>query len=330
MKQDVLTVVVTGVGAPGTAGTIHCLRNNFSNRPVHIIGTDVNPVVAGRYLVDEFVQVPHGSDPDYDEETAELRHGTGDACIIQTTAEACAVSEVRKNAANKKWLNDILLGQIRMPERIPLSTAYDADDAVVFRPHIGHGGRGAFIVVPDSAFHGFASAGGYGGPLTVVPKSQAQIYHRYNDGIFGAYIVTEYISGIEYSVDCFRGAKTEVYVPRCSIEKRSGITFRAHVRPHETEMVSMARRAAQILELYGAFGFQFIVSDMDHKPYLIECNPRVQGTMVASYFAGANIPWMCVMEQIDCPPTDSDWSLHPAKFLRYWGGIGVTEKAEHI
>jgi carbamoyl-phosphate synthase large subunit len=55
--MDKLKILVTGSGAPGIAGTIYSLRNNFDNREVEIIGTDCNPDAVGRDLCDKFYQI---------------------------------------------------------------------------------------------------------------------------------------------------------------------------------------------------------------------------------------------------------------------------------
>ncbi|MFA5246150.1 MAG: hypothetical protein WC380_12685, partial [Pedobacter sp.] len=55
--MDKLKILVTGAGAPGIAGTIYSLQNNFDNRPVEIIGTDCNPDAVGKDLCDSFYHI---------------------------------------------------------------------------------------------------------------------------------------------------------------------------------------------------------------------------------------------------------------------------------
>jgi carbamoyl-phosphate synthase large subunit len=71
---------------------------------------------------------------------------------------------------------------------------------------------------------------------------------------------------------------------------------------------------AEKYDLKYAFGFQFI----NYK--IIECNPRVQGTMVASTLAGANIIEAACLEALGLPvpPFSVRWG---ASFTRYWGII---------
>ena len=64
--------------------------------------------------------------------------------------------------------------------------------------------------------------------------------------------------------------------------------------------------------------------DADGKPVLLECNPRVQGTMVMSAMAGANIIAAAVRDCLQLPsePMQIDWNT---RLIRYWGAIGVNE-----
>jgi len=57
---------------------------------------------------------------------------------------------------------------------------------------------------------------------------------------------------------------------------------------------------------------------------LLECNPRVQGTMVMSVMAGANIIAAAVRAALgeEEPEMAVRWDT---KLVRYWGAIGVNE-----
>lgn len=82
---------------------------------------------------------------------------------------------------------------------------------------------------------------------------------------------------------------------------------------------------AKALNLMYCFGFQFKLSE-DGVPKLLESNPRVQGTMVSSVFAGFNLIYYSVMEVIGKPVEISNLHIeNRLKFKRYWGGVGVGE-----
>ena len=56
---------------------------------------------------------------------------------------------------------------------------------------------------------------------------------------------------------------------------------------------------------------------------VLECNPRVQGTMVVSSLAGANIIRMSI-EELVLNKFDHDYNIDwDTKFERFWGGYGI-------
>ncbi|MEM2058349.1 MAG: ATP-grasp domain-containing protein [Thermoproteota archaeon] len=139
-------------------------------------------------------------------------------------------------------------------------------------------------------------------------------------------IVQEFLPGVEYTVDVFRGRNGTIAVPRIREEIRSGITFQTKVdlRP---DLQFYAIKLSEELDLKYAFGFQFKASDHGI-PKLLECNPRVQGTMVTAAFAGSNVIWWAVKEALGegVLPTDPDPEAHGMRFIRYWGGVAVYDE----
>ena len=73
------------------------------------------------------------------------------------------------------------------------------------------------------------------------------------------------------------------------------------------------------------FGFQFKY-DIYGIPKILECNPRVQGTMIFSTFMGANIIYAAVKSCLGefLPEFSLNWDT---KLIRYWGAIGITGHA---
>jgi carbamoyl-phosphate synthase large subunit len=134
-------------------------------------------------------------------------------------------------------------------------------------------------------------------------------------------LVMEYLPGCEYSVDAFIGSQFSVAVPRVRESIRSGITFHSRTELRD-DLVEYTLAAGRELGLRYAFGFQFKLAD-DGTPKVLECNPRIQGTMVASVFSGANVIWFGVRELLQDPVSRLPEPLRASEFLRYWGGVGV-------
>lgn len=88
------------------------------------------------------------------------------------------------------------------------------------------------------------------------------------------------------------------------------------------DLCDYALCAGRKLGLRYAVGFQFKL-DEHYSPKVLECNPRVQGTMVASLFSGVNVIWMGVKELMGEPPAVATMASGNALFYRFWGGVGV-------
>jgi carbamoyl-phosphate synthase large subunit len=130
-------------------------------------------------------------------------------------------------------------------------------------------------------------------------------------------LVTKYFPGKEYSVDVLaQGGHATVCVPRTRDVIRSGITFEGETVNHEST-IETCKFLTWALGLDGAVGFQFR-EDSEGQPMLLECNPRVQGTMVHSTLAGANIINWAVQSALGEKifVHDPEWGV---KIRRYWG-----------
>jgi carbamoyl-phosphate synthase large subunit len=131
----------------------------------------------------------------------------------------------------------------------------------------------------------------------------------------------EYLPGTEYTVDILSDKKrTRVVVPRRRDVIRTGITFEGTVEK-DIEIIDYSTKLTEIMGLEYAYGFQF-KRDEDGIAKILECNPRIQGTMVLSTLAGANIIYGAVKLALGegSPEYDVKWGT---RLLRYWGGVGV-------
>lgn len=346
-------VLITGAGAPGTRGTIYTLRHNPDGTHVEVVGTDVNTEVVGRYLVDRFYRVPPAEGDEYLPSLIEVCRKEGITLVLpQTTREAHVLAKVREDLLRQgirvavsgfqalSIANDKarLLGafaELGLPyPRYRLAQSeqelIDAAEAlgypsspVVVKPPVSSGMRGLRIL----------KEGAWDVRRFLVEKPDGvetslmdliKVLRRGSQ--WPTLVVTEYLPGPEYTVDAFRGKGLFVAVPRVRRAIRSGITFVAEI-DQRSDLKTYSRQAAEAMGLEYAFGFQF---KLDEKgvPRVLECNPRIQGTMVASVFAGYNIPWFTVRELMGLPVRREEvanQAVRGVKFYRYWGGVGVLD-----
>ncbi len=348
-----LRIVVTGAGAPGIRGTLFSLKNNPDAHPVHIIGTDMNPSFVGRHFVHESAVLPAPEDRAYvGELLAVARKADAHVVLPQTTREVLALSRAvecfaaegiavavshapHTEQADSKWnlLKQCEAAGIPAPRAILSTSAREFLDAatalghpdvpiVAKLPH-SNGMRGLRVIVEDAwdvprfirdkpsgteiGLDAFMDMLGKGGPWPEL-------------------LVTEFLPGREYTVDVFRGLEGSAAVVRLRRTIRSGITFEAEVLP-ESPLTVLSCALGDHLALRFAFGFQW-KEDEQGVPRILECNPRAQGTMVASTLAGVNIIWLAVREALGVGPSRAELRAlrpQPISFERFWGGGAVRD-----
>jgi carbamoyl-phosphate synthase large subunit len=347
---NVTKIIVTGGGAPGIAGTIYALTNNPDNMQFQIITTDIYDDVVGKYLANSFYRICPPEDKDYIPmlQSIVLRERAS-VILPQTTRELFVLSENIKKferidctiavsapeklrQANDKFLLLEKAQSIGVPCPVYLITKCEASlvDAlkslgypkrkVVIKPRMSNGMRGLRILSEELwDVERFL----FDKPLGIEINLDAllSILRR---GSWPELVVTEYLPGNEFTTDVFRGKHGTVVVPRLREKIRSGITFDARIDAR-ADLIEYSRRLADSLDLRYCFGFQFKLSN-EGIPKLLESNPRVQGSMVASIFTGFNLIYYAVMEALGKPMKVKDVKLKAGlRFKRYWGGVVIDE-----
>jgi carbamoyl-phosphate synthase large subunit len=342
-----VTFLVTGAGAPGIKGTLHSLKNNFDGRKVRIIGTDVNEEVIGKYLCDGFYRVPRAEDPSFIQAIEEIcRQERVEVILPQVTAE------LSKLAESKSKFEEIGTS-IAISSSRSIELSNNKYNLMKFAEELGLPVAKFFLVNDSSSLRDKAEELGFPEKSVVVkpPVSRGMrglrilddgidlkegFYSKKPDNVnirlcdlekilgqeFPPLLLTEYLPGVEYSIDLLAGGslKEPLIIPRTRDLVRTGITFNGTVERNE-EIIDQCRRLAKELKMEYAFGFQMKLDEKGH-PKLLECNPRIQGTMVLATLAGANIIYGAAKLALgeDLPDFEVRWGT---RLMRYWGGIGV-------
>lgn len=342
--MDSLTVLVTGAGAPGIKGTLYSLKENFDDRSIRTIGTDIKQEVIGQYLCDKFYCISKPSEKDYldqllsiceqecvdvllPQNTVELSVLAENRSVFSNIGTSIAVSNARAiSIANNKYKLMELAEQIGVPTpKYTLVDTFDAlaesadklgwpDKPVVVKPPLSNGMRGVRIINESLDLKKMFYSEK---PTSLFVKMKT--LHEILGSEFPPLLIMEYLPNTEYTIDVLR-AKKYTIVPRKRDLIQSGITFHGTVEYHE-KLIAYVQRLSEATGLDYAFGFQFKMDDQGN-PKLLESNPRVQGTMVLSTFAGANIIYAAVKRALneDIPDFQIKWGT---KILRYWGGMGI-------
>jgi carbamoyl-phosphate synthase large subunit len=305
--MDTIRILLTGVGCPGALTVIDALRHN-GERPVYIIGTDMRAEAAGRWFVDEFYQVPAGTDSHYAQVMTDLAEWSrADAVFPQLSYEvqalACnagqfdcpvmvADSDTIYLCANKyrtyRALPDIPQPQYRLCDSLQdfmlavCELGYP-DQPVCFKPLESKGTRGFHILNAaqdrPKAFLQARPGQGFAPSLFEAVGLLGEMKH------FPQLMVMEVLQGPEYTVDVFCD-KGEILMGFVKTRRamRAGLAMEFEMAD-EPRLWEYAQAIAKQLNLSTFANIQF------NGGKLLEINPRISTMLIHGKF---NMPWLAV------------------------------------
>lgn len=335
---------MTGGGAPGAAGILKCLQQDAT---VNVIAVDANPNAVGRYLNKDFETIPYANDPAFiDAVLALCRIKNIHAVLPLVTRELIPLSQHIQEfelagakllvspaasleiANNKSKLYEFLQWRgIAVPAFSIVETVEQFNQAVeelgypkrsvCFKPSVSNGSRGFRIISEqinelDLLFNHKPSS------VYISLKETVRIL---SSGSFPELLVSEYLPGDEYSVDCLANhGETILVVPRLRKKMINGISVEGEFVKNEN-IISYCTRIIKELQLHGNIGIQ--VKSSDKGEFLIlEINPRVQGTISSALGAGVNLPLLAIKQELGLPmPAEELQIKWGAKFSRHWSEV---------
>lgn len=335
---------MTGGGAPGAPGIIRCLREW---KQVKIIVADARENVAGEFLGDVFVQVPPAGDPGFINAIISIcTENKIDLILPLVTKElsflANAIPEI--NATDAKVLisnsgsldiaNDkgklyqflqwrgLPVPAFRIVENIEQLESAAADlghpgKPVVVKPCLSNGSRGVRIL--DERINKMDLLFNHkpGSPWSDLDSLNRILV----SGTFPPLLVSEYLPGEEYSVDCIAdNGKSLLIVPRLRKKMIGGISVEGEFIEHKP-VIEYCRKIIEELKLDGNIGIQVKGSETNEQ-LILEINPRVQGTVSAALGAGINLPLLAIKQKLGLPVNNEELSPRwGTKFIRVWDEI---------
>ena len=332
---------MTGGGAPGAAGILKCLEQDPS---FQVTVADANPAAVGRYLSKNFITIPFASDDSFADRVLRVcREKNIQIVMPLVTKELLPLSNHVKEfelagikillsstasleiANNKSRLYEFLQWRgIAVPAFRVIETVDQLKDAaeelgfpekqICFKPSVSNGSRGFRIITEqinelDLLFN----------------HKPGSTYIRLNDairilssGTFPELLISEYLPGDEYSVDCLcNHGEPVLLVPRVRKRTINGITVEGEFIKEET-IIYYCKQIIKELQLHGNIGIQVKKSEAGQF-LILEINPRVQGTISAAWGAGVNLPVLAVKQEMRLPVTPDELQVKwGTKFSRYW------------
>ena len=335
---------MTGAGAPGAAGILNCLKQEPS---FHVITADANPGAVGRWLSKDFELIPPANSKEFiDVVIAVCRKRNIHVILPLVTRELIPLSNHIKElelagcrviisstaslkiANNKSRLYEFLQSKgIEVPVFITVKNIKELVDAlnflgspdtpVCFKPSVSNGSRG-FRIVSDS-FNELDLMLNHKPEQVLISLENA--LRILSTGEFPELLVSEFLPGEEYSVDCLtKNGKDVLVVPRKRIRMINGISVEGEFVKEES-IINYCSEIIKVLNLHGNIGIQ--VKQKDNGQFLIlEINPRVQGTIAAALGAGVNLPVLAVKQELGLNITEAELQVKwGTKFSRYWSEV---------
>lgn len=332
---------MTGAGAPGAAGILKCLEQD---KNVHVVSADADPEATGKYLVKEFVCIPTADKPDFTDKVLSIcREKNIHVLMPLVTKELIPLSQRIKEfelagtkllvsstasleiANNKSRLYEFLQWRgLKIPDFRVVENVEQFQNAVAelghpskqvcFKPSVSNGSRGFRIITEQ-----FNEAD------ILFNQKPINVFIRLNDALrvlssahFPELLVSQYLPGDEYSVDCLCNQGNALLVlPRLRKKMVNGISVKGEF-VREDKIIDYCTRIIKELQLHGNIGIQVKAND-EGEFLVLEINPRVQGTISAALGAGVNLPLLAVKQELGLPILPEEliikWGV---RFSRYW------------
>jgi carbamoyl-phosphate synthase large subunit len=302
--MEPLRLLVTAAGAPGTAALLRALRGN-GERPVYLVGCDMNELAVGRFLCDTFAQVPPGADQGFAAAIADLcEREAVDLVLPQSSHDLGGLAAARNDipatvlvsspetvrTANDKAECYARLAElgVRVPEfrrvrrRDGFATAAEElgypERAVCFKPAYSSGSRG-FRVLDPKVDRAQQLLRDRPGSLALRLEEVLEVLPEEGEEL----LVMELAQGGERTIDGIGDGERVLFGhPKTREAMRAGLAmyFRTLADPG---LMEIANKIVGALALEYFFNIQ-LVGDV-----VIEVNPRIS-TVV--YQGDLNLPWL--------------------------------------
>ena len=339
-----INILMTGGGAPGAAGILKSLKQEPS---FNIIAADANPNAVGRYMSKDFEIIPFAADPSFADTVLTLCKKKNIPIVLPlVTRELIPLSLYQKDleragvklpisptasleiANNKSMLYQFLQWRsIPVPDFRTVETVDQFKKAVeelgypskpiCFKPSVSNGSRGFRIISEqmnelDLLFNHKPTS-------TYISLNDA--VRILSSGIFPELLVSEYLPGEEYSVDCLcNHGESILIIPRLRKRMINGISVEGEFVKEES-IVNYCRQIIKELQLHGNIGIQARRSSAGEF-LILEINPRVQGSISAALGAGINLPVLAIKQELGLPISANELVINwGVKFSRFWDEV---------
>lgn len=311
-----IKVLVTGVGAASAQSAIKGLRLQ-KKIPIKILGADSNLENAGRFLVDEFYQLPEVGETNFFPKLLSLVKAKRPLLLVPIVdAEFLKLSQEKEKLekfgckmalsspqtikiCQDKWQTHVFFRQNNYksaPTFLPADLPRKIKFPLIIKPRDGRSTHDTY---------------------KLETKKDLEFYlKKVNNPI-----IQEWIKGQEYTADTisdFKGNFLGCCV-RKRIETRLGISYKGETVRNKT-VANLLKKLCNQLRIIGPANIQFFKRGKDL--ILSEVNPRFSGGLPLSIAAGFNSPLVLLELALGQKIKSSELSARSGvKMFRYWSEV---------
>ena len=303
-----MKVLITSLGSNTAIGVIKSLKSAFQS--FTIIGCDTNKQSEcnGSIFSDYFEQICQSEDKNYITSVIDLINKYNIDCIIPIHDR-----EIEVIAKNKSFFREET--KILINNSVTIELCSDKVKCCHFLNEI--------LSVPKI----YEKLNQIELPVIMkeikgVGSTKIQIIDTQNsvpDLIPDGMMIQEFISGEEYTVDCYSSYFSKDF--KCAVRKRkevkNGMSIKGEIISHP-KIEKLCEKIHQNLKYKGVSNIQFIENEKDI--YFIEINPRFAGGGTLTYTNGFNIPVIAINELLMNKTFDPVKDYNPligTKMVRY-------------
>ncbi len=317
MRGDGLRVLITAGGTVTAQSLVKALRED--GRTTFIAVGDMNPLNATRAFVDDFVELPAASAPDFARRCLEAARRLEIDLLVPLIVEAefLPLDEARERF-------EAIGCRLLVPPREIFLRTGDKLDFANFLTEIGVPGPDTRLYAPDMQVDRF--------PVYLKPRrgsgsigtSRIESSHSLHETASGRsdLIVQEAVDGAEFTVDAFAAEPGRVVaaVPRERIAIKAGVSVKGRTYRHPA-IEAIVRDVVEKSGLRGPANVQGMLRP-DGSFSIIEMNPRFSGTLALTTAAGINFASLTI-DMIEGKPIANLLGRHEdgLTMMRYWSEV---------
>ncbi len=305
-------IAITGVGGPSGVSLLLALAGNG----IELVGGDIDPYAPGLYLVDEpnRLLLRRGDAPDFVDDLLARCIRARVGVVIPTVDSELLPLAKRIAEFERQGIRVLVASERTLSVCLDKATLIERCAGVCPVPRTE--------ILADTT-----NLGPWAGPCLIKPRrgSGGRGVQRVDDGLHlpdvprdGSYILQEFLSGEEYSVDTLCSTRGDVLatVPRSRLKIDSGIAVTGKT-VHDDALQRQASAVAAHLGVTFVANVQFR-RDAAGVPKLLEVNARFPGTMPLTIAAGVNMPKLALDLLLDRPVPDDCGVFRDIGMVRFW------------